>query len=333
MRATILIVVILMATAALTYADEKLPVLKAGNVTYSNVTVTAISSTDIFFTYPGGMGNAKLKALEPELQKHFHYDPIKGEEAEKAKAKANLQYRREMAAQPTPHLPDNPLATTAALDPNPTPSGGVEAQYILIKPQNYNQARKYPLFIFMHGQGDSLKAMLHFNGPLFSHQDFFVLLPQAPDRLGDGFSWYDRSSDKQFEADLNRDEQIVKQMIEEVEATYNIDRSQLILSGFSAGGRLTFHIGFRNPKLFKKIVPVCGAYMPNLLDSHVANLEGLKVRIYHGTEDTTNPFAKMKESYENLQRKGVDVTMTTYPMGHGYTLDILSKVLGEVGQP
>jgi len=58
-------------------ADEKLPLLKVGSQTYSNVTVTTVSATDIYFVSSQGMGNAKLKDLDPAWQKHFHYDPAR----------------------------------------------------------------------------------------------------------------------------------------------------------------------------------------------------------------------------------------------------------------
>ena len=64
------------------FADEKLPLLKVGSQTYSNVTVTTVSATDIYFISSQGMGNAKLKDLDPALQKHFHYDPAKVRAAE-----------------------------------------------------------------------------------------------------------------------------------------------------------------------------------------------------------------------------------------------------------
>ena len=49
------------------WADEKLPVLRAGTNVYSNVTVLSVSATDVFFTYNNGKGmaNAKLKNLSP----------------------------------------------------------------------------------------------------------------------------------------------------------------------------------------------------------------------------------------------------------------------------
>jgi hypothetical protein len=59
------------------FADEQLSLLKVGSQTYSNVTVMKISATDVYFISGQGMGNAKLKDFDPELQKHFHYDPSK----------------------------------------------------------------------------------------------------------------------------------------------------------------------------------------------------------------------------------------------------------------
>lgn len=75
-------------------ADEQLPTLRVGGETYSNVFVTTITTTDIYFTYNHGRGmaNAKLKSLSPELQNHFHYDPVKGSQTEKLQAQANAEY-------------------------------------------------------------------------------------------------------------------------------------------------------------------------------------------------------------------------------------------------
>ncbi|HEY0455240.1 MAG TPA: hypothetical protein VGE41_02630 [Verrucomicrobiae bacterium] len=55
-------------------ADEKLAVLRVGSDVYSNVTVTAVTATDIYFTYNKGVFNAKLKNLDATMQNHFHYD-------------------------------------------------------------------------------------------------------------------------------------------------------------------------------------------------------------------------------------------------------------------
>src|SRR5438093_1113745 len=75
----------LVFTFSLLAADEKLATLKVGDDTYRNVTVTRVTATDIYFSHSGGIANAKLKNLEPELQKKFGFDPAKADKAEEQK--------------------------------------------------------------------------------------------------------------------------------------------------------------------------------------------------------------------------------------------------------
>jgi hypothetical protein len=58
-------------------AGEVLPSLEANGETYSNVTVIAVSATDLFFTTPFGVETAKLRCLDAALQKRYRFDPAK----------------------------------------------------------------------------------------------------------------------------------------------------------------------------------------------------------------------------------------------------------------
>jgi thiol-disulfide isomerase/thioredoxin len=78
-------------------AEEKLPFLKVGVDYFTNVVVTSITETDIFFTHSQGMGNARLKKLSPEMQKHFGFEPAKAAVAEKQQAEANRNFQKEVA--------------------------------------------------------------------------------------------------------------------------------------------------------------------------------------------------------------------------------------------
>jgi len=99
MRAGSLIAFGLVVAVWVARADEKLPVLNAGSEVYSNVTVTKVTATDIFFTCSGGMGNVKLSRLDPALQLHFGYNPTKAGEAEQKQAAANAQYHTQLVSQ------------------------------------------------------------------------------------------------------------------------------------------------------------------------------------------------------------------------------------------
>ena len=114
MRARGFIVFSLIAAVWAVRADEKLPVLKAGSEVYSNVTVTTVTATDIYFTYARGMANMKLSQLDPALQKHFHYNPVKAGEVEQKQAAANVQYHIQAINQPAPRPPADENAAQPA---------------------------------------------------------------------------------------------------------------------------------------------------------------------------------------------------------------------------
>jgi cytochrome c biogenesis protein CcmG, thiol:disulfide interchange protein DsbE len=88
----------LLVTGMFARADETLPVLKVADETYTNVTVTSVTATDLYFRYPGGMGNAKLKNLSLDLQQHFHFDPAKSRETEQKQRESDAQFHAAIAS-------------------------------------------------------------------------------------------------------------------------------------------------------------------------------------------------------------------------------------------
>ena len=101
----------LLVASGLVFADaargdgEKLASLTVGSEVYTEVTVTSVTATDIYFSHSRGLGNAKLKTLDPELQKRFHFDPAAAAETEKQQAEAHVRYAqalKEVKAAPPP---------------------------------------------------------------------------------------------------------------------------------------------------------------------------------------------------------------------------------------
>lgn len=107
MKATRLLSFVVAAGVFIARADEeKLPLLKVGNDTYTNVVVTSHNATDVYFIHAGGMANAKLRKLSPELQKLFNYDPQRAAGAEQKLADSKNQYHQQVLRQTTPQAPD-----------------------------------------------------------------------------------------------------------------------------------------------------------------------------------------------------------------------------------
>jgi thiol-disulfide isomerase/thioredoxin len=109
-----MIVAICVSAALLARADEKIPVLKAGNETYSNVVVTSVSATDVYFVSPGGMGNVKLKDLSPEMQKHFNFNQTIAKAVEQKQAEDKVKYHEELLHQAAVKAPDMSRGTAPA---------------------------------------------------------------------------------------------------------------------------------------------------------------------------------------------------------------------------
>src|SRR2546427_6173203 len=101
---------LLAAAGSIRADDERLATLRVGTEVYSNVTVTSVSVTDIFFTHSRGVGNAKLKNLDPAVQKMFHFDPAKSDAQQADQAKANALFNHS----PPPKRPPAP-------EPEPEP--------------------------------------------------------------------------------------------------------------------------------------------------------------------------------------------------------------------
>lgn len=95
----------LLIIAARVRADESFPTLKVKDQVYTNVTVTTVTATDVYFMHAQGLASAKLKDLDSDLQKHFHYDAAKGSQIEKSELQATDAFRTRMAQQKTPRTP------------------------------------------------------------------------------------------------------------------------------------------------------------------------------------------------------------------------------------
>jgi thiol-disulfide isomerase/thioredoxin len=121
-------------------ASEKLPVLNAGSEVYSNVTITKVTATDIYFTSARGMANVKLSKLDPALQKHFGYEPAKASEAQQKQAAANAQYRVQAASQPPSRPPvEENAAQPASARPASESFPGTDLPAALSQAQSENK--------------------------------------------------------------------------------------------------------------------------------------------------------------------------------------------------
>jgi thiol-disulfide isomerase/thioredoxin len=105
-------------------AEEQFATLKVGSETYSEVTVTTVTKTAIYFTHSGGMGTVKLKDLDPALQEHFHYNAAEAAAQQAQQTQGNALYSKAVReARPARLSPvatsPEPAASDEIIPPHP----------------------------------------------------------------------------------------------------------------------------------------------------------------------------------------------------------------------
>jgi predicted peptidase len=168
-------------------------------------------------------------------------------------------------------------------------------------PKGYRDTtRQWPLVLFLHGAGErgsDLEAVKKHGLPRVLEEGrqfaFVVVAPQC-ERHG----W-------------NPGELI--QLVDQVAASYSIDRERIYVTGLSMGGFGTWAFVAAHPDRFAAAVPICGGGDPRWAD----RLKSLPIWGFHGARDDVVPLAHLEEMVGALKSAGSDVRFTVYPnAGH-----------------
>ena len=176
----------------------------------------------------------------------------------------------------------------------------VDAQYLVVKPQDYDEFEKYPLLIFLHGrgeQGDDLQRV-KIHGPFKKVAELglplLIIAPQSPQD-----EWWDVDT--------------LEALVEEIIDDLNVDEDRVYLTGLSMGGSGTWALACRRPELFAAIAPICGWSVP----SKAPRLKDVPVWAFHGNRDEVVGVHESTNMINALHEAGNDARLTIYPeAGH-----------------
>ncbi|MCU0853366.1 MAG: prolyl oligopeptidase family serine peptidase [Rhodobacteraceae bacterium] len=142
-----------------------------------------------------------------------------------------------------------------------------------------------PAVVFLHGYGGSGEGALRNAGMVdaFLARGYAVIAPDGQPRDGSqGLSW-------EFHPDrpATRDEgAFIRAVADDAASRFGLDRSAMLLSGFSIGGSMTSYIACASPDAFRAYAPVAGSFWR----PHPAGCAGpVAVLHTHGWQDGTVP--------------------------------------------
>lgn len=200
-------------------------------------------------------------------------------------------------------LPPGPQVLTFFSDADDT-----EQPYGLYLPKNFDENRKYPLVIMLHGAGDNhrlslrrvfgksnaegetdVEATRYF--PQWENVDFIVASPLARGTAG-------------YQGIPEED---VYDVLDDVKKRFKIDENRIYLTGLSMGGGGTLWLGLTRPDIWAAIAPVCPAPPAGTFDL-AANALNFPIHFFHGDADPVVPVSGTQKWVSELQNIGVEVS-------------------------
>jgi predicted peptidase len=177
----------------------------------------------------------------------------------------------------------------------------VKLRYLLFLPDGYGKdEKKWPLILFLHGAGESGKDLnkVKIHGPpkiVEEKKDFpFVLVSPQSDRGG----W---------------NPAVLNALLDDLVATYQVDRDRIYLTGLSMGGFGTWSLAAAYPDRFAAIVPICGGGNP----ADAGRLKSLPIWVFHGAKDRAVPLSRSEQMVNAIKKAGGKAKFTVYPeVGH-----------------
>jgi polyhydroxybutyrate depolymerase len=164
-------------------------------------------------------------------------------------------------------------------------SSGETRKYEVYVPRSYDRSLPTPLVISMHGAGGWPVQQMSLTGwnRLAESQRFIVVYPAGTEGNGPRI-WH-----VEQEPGLARDVRFISDLIDKLEATYNIDRQRIYANGFSNGGGMSFVLSCTLSDRIAAVGMVGAAQ--TLPWSWCKDRRAVPMIVFHGTED---PFVLYK---------------------------------------
>jgi len=156
-------------------------------------------------------------------------------------------------------------------------SSGEKREYLLHVPRIYDRTKPAPLVISMHGAGGWPKQQMNLTGwnRLADSEGFIVVYPSGLGGAGPRV-W-------RVGNDYAKDVRFIAELIDRLEAAYNIDPARIYANGFSNGGGMTFVLSCTMSDRIAAVGMVGAAQ--TLPWSWCTERRAVPMIAFHGTED------------------------------------------------
>jgi predicted peptidase len=205
-------------------------------------------------------------------------------------------------------------------------SRGRVLPYRLFIPESYDNQRRYPLVLWLHGgagRGSDNLRQISGGNRIGSHvwtlrgnqskRPCFVVAPQCP--ASDLWATLETASPTEQMG-------LVLALLKHLQMTFNIDTQRLYVAGQSMGGFGTWSVISQYPDMFAAAVPVCGGGN----ESKAPRLVKMPIWAFHGEKDQAVSVDRSRKMVDAIKGAGGRPRYTEY---HGEGHVIWDRVFSE----
>jgi phospholipase/carboxylesterase len=195
-------------------------------------------------------------------------------------------------------------------------------------------AGPFPTIILLHGWGASAHDLIGL-APILHGGRAIVLCPQGPVAFQPGpnmlgYGWFPLSQGRPPDPTAVRMAQgLIEIFIDDACERYPVDRSKLVLAGFSQGGFMAYQIALSDPAHYAGLLAL-SAWLPAELAEQIPPQPAhaaLPALVIHGSKDPMIPIERAYASRDALLRLKVPTVFREYEMGHEIRPEALREIV------
>jgi phospholipase/carboxylesterase len=192
----------------------------------------------------------------------------------------------------------------------------------------------FPTVVLLHGWGASAHDLIGL-APALHGGRALVLCPQGPVAIQPqpgmiGYGWFPLSAGRPPDPTAVRMAQgLVEIFIDDVCERYPVDRSKLVLAGFSQGGFMAYRIALSDPARYAGLIAL-SSWLPAEIADEVEPTPAhaqLPALVIHGSKDPMVEIERAYASRDALLKLKVPTVFREYEMGQEVRPEALREIV------
>lgn len=184
----------------------------------------------------------------------------------------------------------------------------VRLNYLLYLPPGYaaDSTQRWPLILYLHGlgdRGDNIEMVRPYG---------LAKVVEQKIRQGEAFPFIVVSPQNPPTTFWGQHVDALHALLEEISATYAVDRTRQYVTGISDGGFATWGLAITYPDQFAALAPVASGSYSADINRQVCALKDAPVWAFHGEKDSLIPVEPAQRLIDTLKACGGNARLTVF---------------------